>query len=126
MILESFDYAEQDIQQRQLIEARNEAETILSAIGKAESHPAWLQLTDDERAEIALLTEELSILKDGDDLNALRAATEALDKSTRRMAELMMETAVSSAIGGQTMQSAGEKLGDAPTAPHPFAPAEIK
>jgi Fe-S protein assembly chaperone HscA len=126
MILESFDYAEQDIQQRQLIEARNEAETILSAIDKAKSHPAWQQLTDEERAEIASLSEELNILKEGDDLKALRAGTEALDKSTRRMAELMMETAVSSAIGGQTMQSAGEKLGDGPTAPHPFAPAEIK
>jgi molecular chaperone DnaK len=126
MILESFDYAEQDIEQRQLIEARNEAETILSAIEKAKSHPAWQQLIDEERAEIASLSEELNILKEGDDLKALRAGTEALDKSTRRMAELMMETAVSSAIGGQTMQAAGEKLGDGPTAPHPFAPAEIK
>ena len=126
MILESFDYAEQDIQQRQLIEARNEAETILSAIEKAKSHPAWQQLTDEERAEIASLSEELNILKEADDLAALRAGTDALDKSTRRMAELMMETAVSSAIGGQTMQSAGEKLGEGPTAPHPFAPAEIK
>ena len=126
MILESFDYAEQDIEQRQLIEARNEAETILSAIEKAKSHPAWQQLIDEERAEIASLSEELNILKEGDDLKALRAGTDALDKSTRRMAELMMETAVSSAIGGQTMQSAGEKLGDGPTAPHPFAPAEIK
>ena len=34
MILESFDYAEHDFQQRQVIEARNEAETILAAHGK--------------------------------------------------------------------------------------------
>src|SRR5207237_1817647 len=32
MILESFDSAEEDFRQRQLIEARNEAETILSAL----------------------------------------------------------------------------------------------
>jgi molecular chaperone DnaK (HSP70) len=126
MILESFDYAEQDIQQRQLIEARNEAETILSAIEKAKTNPAWRELTDEERIQIGLLTNELSVLKEGDDLKTLRAGTEALDKATRRMAELMMETAVSSAIGGQTMQSAGEKLGEGPTAPHPFAAAEIK
>jgi molecular chaperone DnaK len=126
MILESFDYAEQDIQQRQLIEARNEAETILSAIEKAKTNPAWRELTDEERIQIGLLTNELSVLKEGDDLKALRAGTDALDKATRRMAELMMETAVSSAIGGQTMQSAGEKLGEGPTTPHPFAAAEIK
>jgi len=33
MIIESFDYAEQDFAERQVIEARNEAETILSALG---------------------------------------------------------------------------------------------
>ena len=37
-----------------------------------------------------------------------------------------MDSAVSSAIQGHTMESAGEKLGEGPTAPHPFAPAEIK
>ncbi len=126
MILDSFDNAEEDFRQRQLIEARNEADTILGAIEKAKSNPAWLALSDEERAEIAHLSEELNILKEGDDRQALHAGTEALDKATRRMAELMMETAVSGAIGGQTMQSAGEKLGDGPTAPHPFAPAEIK
>lgn len=126
MILDSFDNAEQDFHQRQLIEARNEAETILAAIEKAKTNPAWGVLSDEERTEIAMLVGELSVLKDGDDLKALRAGTEALDKATRRMAELMMETAVSSAIGGQTMESAGEKLGQGPTAPHPFAAAEIK
>src|SRR6201996_3623340 len=126
MILDSFDNAEADLEQRQLIEARNEADTILAAIDKAKSNPVWQQLTDEERTQIASLSAELSVLKEGDDTKALRDATEALDKSTRRMAELMMETAVSSAIGGQTMQSASEKLGDGPTAPHPFAPAEIK
>jgi molecular chaperone DnaK len=125
MILESFDYAEADFQQRQLIEARNEADTILAAVEKAPQNAAWQQLTDEERAQIGLLKEELFVLKQGDDLKALRAGTEALDKATRRFAELMMDAAVSSAIQGETMTSAGEKLGQGPTAPHPFAPAEI-
>ena len=126
MILDSFDNAEEDFRQRQLIEARNEANTILAAVDKAPSNPAWRQLTEDERKQIATLCEELRVLKEGDDLPSLRAGTEALDKATRRFAELMMDAAVSSAIGGQTMKSAGEKLGEGPTAPHPFAPAEIK
>src|ERR1700761_7309759 len=126
MILSSFDNAEEDIRQRQVIEAKNEAETILGAVEKGRKHDAWQQLSEDEHQQIALLSDELAVLKQGDDLTALRAGTEALDKATRRMAELMMDAAVSGAIGGQTMESAGEKLGDGPSAPHPFAPAEIK
>jgi len=126
MILDSFDNAEEDFHQRQLIEARNEAGTILAAVEKAPGSPAWLQLTEEERQQIATLSEELGVLKEGDDLHSLRAGTEALDKATRRFAELMMDAAVTTALGGQTMLSAGEKLGDGPIAPHPFAPAEIK
>ena len=126
MILDSFDYAEQDFAERQLVEARNEAATILGAVEKAPTHPAWQQLTDDERTQIGMISEELRVLQEGDDLKALRDATHALDEATRRFAELMMDSAVASAIQGQTMESAGEKLGEGPTAPHPFAPAEIK
>ena len=51
MILESFDYAEEDFRQRQVIEARNEADTILTALEKARKSPAWGQLTSDERQQ---------------------------------------------------------------------------
>jgi molecular chaperone DnaK len=125
MILDSFDHAEADFYERQLIEARNEADTILAAVEKAPGNAAWQLLTDEERAQIGLLKDELFVLKQGDDLKALRAGTDALDKATRRFAELMMDAAVSSAIKGETMESAGDKLGEGPTAPHPFAPAEI-
>src|SRR6202020_1897511 len=40
MILASFDFAEQDIEQRQVIEAKNEAETILNAVEKGREHPS--------------------------------------------------------------------------------------
>ena len=126
MILESFDYAEEDFHVRQVIEARNEAETILAAVEKAPQHPAWQQLTPEEHAEIARLNRALLAVKQGDDLPAIRQATEALDKATRRFAELMMEQAVSSAIQGETMDSASTKLGEGPTAPHEIAPAEFK
>ena len=125
MILESFDHAEEDIHLRQLVEARNDANTILSAVEKAPAHPAWQLLDADEQAAIARLGAELKVLTQGDDLPALRAGTEALDKATHRFAELMMDAAVSSAIKGQTMQSAGDKLGEGPTAPHPIAQAEF-
>ncbi len=125
MILDSFDYAEEDFRLRQLIEAKNEAQTILSAVEKAPSNAAWGELTPQERTDIAGLAEKLKALSGGDDLAAIRAGVEALDKATRRFAELMMDAAVSSAIGGRTMEAAGEKLGQGPTAPHPIARAEI-
>lgn len=125
MILESFDYAEADFHERQLIEARNEAANLITHVEKAPAHPAWQQLTDEERTQINMLADELRVLNEGSDRDAIRAATEALDKATRRFAELMMDAAVSTALRGQTMESAGEHLGDGPSAPHPFAPAEI-
>jgi len=50
---------------------------------------------------------------------------ERLDVATRRFAELMMDDAVSGAVRGKTMKAAGESIGDGPTAPHPFAKAEV-
>jgi hypothetical protein len=108
-----------------LVEARNEAENILSKIEKAPAHPAWQLLEPEEAAEIRSLSAELAVLKQGDDLQALRAGFEALDKATHRLAELMMDAAVTSAIKGRTMQSADDKLGQGPTAPHPIAQAEF-
>ena len=60
MILDSFDYAEEDFRQRQVIEARNEADTILAALEKGKKSPAWGQLTSDEKKQIAKLEKALS------------------------------------------------------------------
>jgi molecular chaperone DnaK len=126
MILESFDYAEQDFAERQLIEARNEAQVILDAVAKAHDHAAWKQLTDVERATVDTAQQHLMSIATGDDLEAIRKGTESLDKATTRFAEIMMDSAVTSAIGGQTMNEASDSLGVAPNAPHPFAPADFK
>ena len=53
MILDSFDHAEEDFAKRLLIEARNEAITILAAVEQAPSNPAWRQLRGEERATIS-------------------------------------------------------------------------
>src|SRR5215472_5738931 len=78
MILDSFDHAEEDFAKRLLIEARNEAETILAAVERAPESPAWPQLSEDERAAIAKTREHLAEVKQGDDLAAIREATVAL------------------------------------------------
>jgi Fe-S protein assembly chaperone HscA len=126
MILDSFDHAEEDFAKRLLIEARNEAETILTAVEHAPESPAWPQLSDGERSAIAIARDHLAEVKQGDDQAAIREATVELDRATRHFAELMMEAAVSTAIRGKTMEAAGEELSDEVTAPHPMAPAEFK
>ncbi|MFP5236711.1 MAG: Fe-S protein assembly chaperone HscA [Acidobacteriota bacterium] len=126
MILDSFDHAEEDFAKRLLIEARNEADTILSAVERAPQSPAWSQLSDEERSNIAAARDHLTSVKQSNDLQSIRKATAALDQATRHFAELMMEAAVTTAIRGKTMESAAEELQDNLAAPHPFAPAEFK
>jgi len=126
MILDSFDHAEEDFAKRLLIEARNEAETILSAVERAPQSPAWKQLTGEEQSAIEAARDRLVVIKQGTDLAAIREATLALDQATRRFAELVMDAAVTTAIRGKTMDTAGEELGEAVTAPHAMAPAEFK
>ena len=127
MILDSFDHAEEDFAKRLLIEARNEAENILAKVEQARTNPAWAQLAKEEHAAIDAALGHLISTKDGEDFKALREATAALDRSTQRLAELMMDAAVTSAIRGKTMATAGDELeDDAVTAPHPMAPAEFK
>jgi Fe-S protein assembly chaperone HscA len=126
MILDSFDNAEADFAKRLLIEARNEAETILAAVERAPENPAWIQLTGDEQKAIRLASDYLNKVKLSENAAAIREATLILDHATRRFAELMMEAAVSSALRGKTMNAAGKELAETVTAPHEFAPAEFK
>jgi Fe-S protein assembly chaperone HscA len=126
MILDSLDNAEADFAKRLLIEARNEAETILAAVERAPENPAWMQLTGDEQKAIKLASDYLNKVKQSENATAIREATLILDHATRRFAELMMESAVSSALRGKTMNTAGEELAETVTAPHAMAPAEFK
>jgi Fe-S protein assembly chaperone HscA len=125
MILDSFDHAETDFEARQLIEARLEADTILTAVEKAPAHPAWQQISGEEKARIEAARRHLEAIKPTGDLQSVRAATTALDHTTRNFAEKMMDAAVSGAMRGKTMQSAGDDLGKEIRAPHPFAKADI-
>jgi Fe-S protein assembly chaperone HscA len=124
MILDSFDYAEEDFRRRQVIEARNEAATILTALEKGKKSAAWGQLTATERKQIEKMEKALHAVKGGDDYQEIRKAIDALNQGTMRLAELMMDTAVSTALKGKTMDEADE--GEGPQAGHPVAKAEFE
>jgi molecular chaperone DnaK len=124
MILDSFDNAEEDFRRRQLIEARNETETILKALEKGKKSAAWGHLTTDEKKQIAKMERALVAVNAEDDYAAIRKAIDALNHGTTRLAELMMDTAVTSALKGKNMDETD--LGEGPSSPHPLAKAEFE
>jgi Fe-S protein assembly chaperone HscA len=124
MLLESFDYAEDDFRQRQVIEARREAGTILTALAKGKKSPAWQELTTEERRNVETLKNALVTAKDGDDYHAIRAGIDALNQATMHLAELMMDTAVSTALKGKAMGDTD--LEEGPQSGHPVAKAEFE
>jgi molecular chaperone DnaK len=124
MILDSFDNAEEDFRRRQLIEARNEAETMLTALEKGRKNPAWQQLSSQERTNIGKFETALRAVVKADDYQAIRTAIDALNQGTMHLAELMMESAVGTALKGQNMDTAD--VGEGPESPHPIAQAEIE
>ena len=124
MILESFDNAEEDFRQRQVIEARNEADTILAALAKARTSPAWGQLTSIETQRIADQERNLNQVKAEDNYHAIRNAIDALNQGTMRLAELMMETAVTVALKGKSMDQ--REMAEGITTAHPVAKADFE
>jgi molecular chaperone DnaK (HSP70) len=124
MILESFDKAEEDFRQRQVIEARNEAETMLTALEKGRKNVAWEQLSSQERTNVGKLETALRAVMQEEDYQSIRSAIDALNQGTMRLAELMMDSAVGAALKGQNMDTAD--VGEGPESPHPIASAEIE
>jgi molecular chaperone DnaK len=124
MLLESYDNAEEDFRQRQIIEARREAETILTALVKGKNNHAWRELTNEERRNVGTLEKALVATKDGDDYHAIRASIDALNEATMHLAELMMDTAVSTALKGKAMDD--NDMQEGPEAGHPMAKADFE
>ena len=124
MILDSFDSAEEDFRQRQVIEARNEAGTILTALDKGKKSPAWGALTSREKKQIEKLEKALNEVRANDDYQAIRKAIDGLNHGTMRLAEMMMDSAVTSALKGKKMDQTD--VGEGPEAPHPVAKAEFE
>jgi molecular chaperone DnaK len=103
MLEESIEYAEQDFAERQLIEARNEAETILNATRKALANPQSGILSGEERARINASVGALKEAVGGKDYRLIRKRVDELNHETEHLAELLMNTAVSAALEGRKL-----------------------
>ena len=103
MLEESIEYAEQDFAERQVIEARTESESILSATAKALASPQAAGLSDDERAKIYASVAALKDSVAGSDYKLIRKRIDELNHATEHLAELLMNSAVSSALEGRKL-----------------------
>jgi molecular chaperone DnaK (HSP70) len=104
MIRESYDKAEEDMRERQVREARVEADNILAATDKAMKNDAWTTLTDQERAAIEAAKRELLAVYHQGDHHVINAKLEALNQATTTLAENMMNTAVRGALKGTKIE----------------------
>jgi len=100
MILESFNEAEHDFQERQVREARVEADSILAATEKARRNDVYSDLSDDERAAIDKSVNELLVVYHSDDHLLIREKIDALNEATQTLAENIMNTAVRGMLKG--------------------------
>jgi len=103
MLEESIEYAEQDFAERQLIEARTEADTILAATVKAQANPKSAELTADEGAKIDASVAALQESVAGTDYKLIRKRIDELNRATEHLAELLMSSAVSTALEGRKL-----------------------
>jgi molecular chaperone DnaK len=103
MLEESIEYAEQDFAERQVIEARTESESILSATAKALANPQSAGLSAEERAKIDASVAALRESVTGNDYKLIRKRTDELNHATEHLAELLMNSAVSTALEGRKL-----------------------
>ncbi len=108
MIEASLEFAEQDVRARMLIDARNEADTVLRATRKALAQGEGLVAADEaERIRAALV--DLDGYRSRDDLDCIREATNRLNRETQHLAELLMDSALREALRNRRITEAIEK-----------------
>jgi len=106
MLEESIEFAEQDFAQRQLIEARNEAETVLHATERTFQGEEAGELDAAERGHIHSIATQLRAAIAGTDYKLVRARTDELNQATQHLAELVMNHAVQAAVQGKRVEEA--------------------
>jgi Fe-S protein assembly chaperone HscA len=94
MILDSFEHAEADIEERELIEARNEAERVLHATDKSVQKKEFADLPAEEQSAIATAADYLRETAKANNHHAIREATERLDQATHHFAEILMNASI--------------------------------
>ena len=109
MLIDSFEHAEADFEARLLIEARNEAESVVNATEKSLRLPEFPQVAaeDLEPGEVAKIEAALAELKAallGTDREIMQTRTLALNHATQHLAEVVMNRTVKAALSGKNVR----------------------
>jgi Fe-S protein assembly chaperone HscA len=108
MLLDSFEHAEADYAARLLIEARNEAETVIAATEKTLRSPEFPEIAGTELAagEQKRIEQTLAGLKHvltSSDRGAIQQWTHVLNDATKHLAEIVMNRSVQTALSGKSI-----------------------
>jgi len=109
MLIESFEHAEADVDARLLIDARNEAESVIHATDKVRRRPDFatfaaelLEPGELERIEAALAALKASM--GATDRAVIQTLTHALNHATQHLAEVTMNRTVREALTGRNVK----------------------
>ena len=103
-LMDSITHAKEDIATRALVEARTEAEQMLSVTEKFLTKNASI-LTKEELTASANAMQALQLAITMEDKNLIQAKTEELNDVTRPFAERAMDQAISGALKGKDIQT---------------------
>jgi molecular chaperone DnaK len=111
MLLDSFEHAEADFEARLLIEARNEAESVVQATEKSLRDPDFATVERDElaageRQRIESIVAGLKMVLNSKDRETIQKWTKALNDATLHLAEVMMNRSVRAALTGKNVNDA--------------------
>jgi len=109
MLLDSFEHAEADFAMRLLIEARNEAESVIMATEKSLRSPEFPEIAAEELApgEQKRIEQALAGLKhvlSSADHDSIVQWTKVLNDATRHLAEVVMNRTVREALAGRSIE----------------------
>src|SRR5271163_4080558 len=103
MLEESIDFGEQDIDQRLLISARNDADQILTALDKQLREYGAL-VDADERRRMAEVVARVELARRGEDRELLSKLVEELNEVTTPFAERIMDSAIKLALEKKSIE----------------------
>jgi molecular chaperone DnaK (HSP70) len=108
MLIDSFEYAEADFEARLLIEARNEAESVVMATQKSLRRPDFDRVAADELqpGEVDRIRQSVAALEQAmaaTDRARIQDATHALNHATQHLAEVIMNRSVREALAGRNV-----------------------
>ena len=110
-------HSEEDKRKKELIEARNMADSLVYTTEKA-MKDAGDKITAEEKQPVEEAITELNKVKNGDDLEAIKKATEVLSQAAQKIGEKLYAAATDSANASSSQagepQSEGEPTAEAP------------